>query len=119
MISRSSRTWIISVALAMPIAIGWLYAVGVFFGMAGGATWKVGYYGTFNRVYSAIKQMPDVRIIDTWQHHDVTLEDFGFTVASPAGRPAKVNFLENSPEMKMRKREDIQAYVRASLADHP
>jgi nucleoside phosphorylase len=110
-----SRTWIISVVLAVPIALGWLYAVGVFFGMAGGESWNVGIYGKFNRTRSVIERMADVQIIDTWQHHDITLEDFGFTILSNSEQTAKVHFLENSSQMKMDDSKDIEAYVRASL----
>ncbi|MES2572874.1 MAG: hypothetical protein V4710_22815 [Verrucomicrobiota bacterium] len=102
--------------LAIPIALGWLYFCGVAFGIAGGETWKIGYYGKFNRMRSVIEQMPDIRIVDSWQHRDVTLEDFGFTVISRTGQRAEINFPEGSPEMKMSNREEIQAYVRTSLA---
>jgi hypothetical protein len=110
------RKWIIPTALAILIVIGGLYAVGVILGMAGGETWKIGYYGKFNRVHAVIEQMPDVRILDTWQHHDVTLEDFSFTVTSASGHITKVNFLEGSQPMKLSKRQDIEAYVRAALS---
>lgn len=113
--TQRNRTWIISASLAVPVALCWLYGVGVFFGLAGGETWKIGYYGKFNRVRAVIEQMPDVRIVDSWQHHDVTLEDFSFTVMSVTGHRAKVNFLQDSPEMKMSDKDGIQACVRASL----
>jgi len=83
--------------------------------MAGGETWKIGYYGKFNRVLAVMEQIPDVRIVDTWQHHDVTLEDFGFTLVSASGQSTKVNFLEGSPQMKLTKGAEIEGYVRASL----
>ena len=114
-----NRTWIISVALAVPIALGSLYAAGLYFGMVGREGWTIGYYGKFNRVRNVIEHMPDVRIIDTWQHRDVTLEDFGFTIRSDSGQTIKVNFLENSPQMKMNDPKDIEAYVRASVTKQP
>ncbi len=118
---RMNRTWIVSIALAVPIALGWIYAAGLYFGIgiAGREGWTIGYYGKFNRVRNVTEHMPDVQIIDTWQHRDVTLEDFGFTIRSDSGRTAEVNFMENSPQMKMNAPKDIEAYVRASLPKQP
>ncbi len=82
--------------------------------MTGGPTWSIGYYGKLNRVRTTIEQMPGFRIIDAWQHHDVTLEDFGFTFVSNTGHTSNVVFWENSDQMRMTKRGDIEAYVRAS-----
>ncbi|RYD84981.1 MAG: hypothetical protein EOP84_03925 [Verrucomicrobiaceae bacterium] len=111
-----SRTWILSTTVAVPLAIGCLYAAGIFFGMAGGQTWTIGYYGKFNRVRKIIEKMPDVRITDSWQHHDITLEDFGFTIIAPSGALAKADFFENSPQMSFTRAEDIEAFVRTSQA---
>jgi hypothetical protein len=114
-VRRPIRQWIIATSLAIPLALASLYAVGVLFGMAGGESWMVGYYGKFNRVRTVIERMPDVRILDSWQHHDVTLEDFGFTITSASGQPAKVDFWEGSQPMALSKRDDIEAYVRAAF----
>ena len=36
-------------------------------------------------------------IVDHWQHRDVTLEDFSFTLAVEGGRQVQVDFIESSP----------------------
>ncbi len=106
---------LLSLGLAIPLALGGIYATGLFFGMVGGENWTIGYYGKFNRVRHVIEQMPDVRVVDTWQHHDVTLEDFSFTVVSAPGQTNKIFFGEGSPQMQFSKPQDIEAFVHHSI----
>jgi hypothetical protein len=34
----------------------------------------------FNRIRALLEEMPDARVVDSWRHEDLTLEDFGFTL---------------------------------------
>ena len=108
---------LVSVALAIPLVLGGIYAVGLFFGMVGGENWTIGYYGKFNRVRHAIEQMPGLRVVDTWQHHDVTLEDFSFTVVALSGQTNKIVFGEGTPQMSLSKPKDIEAFVRENIGN--
>lgn len=90
----------------------WCYALGPFT-----SPWiEFGYYGEFNQVQRLIREMPDVRIVDHWQHHNLTMEDFGFTVWLTDGSASQVNFYENSPQMKLRRDDDIRKYLRKQIS---
>src|SRR5690606_12007913 len=102
---RMSRLRTLTAIVAIPLTIGGIYALAVGLEMAGSPTWTIGYYGKFNRVWKVIEKMPDIRIADSWQHHDITLEDFGFTVVADSGAVSQVDFLEGSSQMKLRRAE--------------
>lgn len=76
-----------------------------------------GYYGQFNQTQDAIKGMPGVTIIDSWQHRDISLEDFGFTIRTKT-KKATINFYENSPQIKIRNKEEIQQFVLKELGSN-
>ena len=70
-----------------------------------------GYYGQFNRAKHVIQEMPNVSIVDHWQHEDVSLEDFGFTLMVDGNRKVGVTFSENSPQMRMRNKKKIREFI--------
>lgn len=80
------------------IAIASLVLVLVFLGLVklgvfGNLGLDVGYFGEFNRVEDRLEAIEQVAIVDSWQHQDVTLEDFGFTLALPSGRRVELVFV--------------------------
>lgn len=79
---------------------------------------EFGYYGKFNQVQRIIHQIPGLRIVDHWQHHDVIMEDFSFTVANQYGVTIKIDFCENRPEMRLTKDADIRCYIEGVVAEH-
>ena len=74
-----------------------------------------GYYGQFNRVKHVIEEMPDIAIVDHWQHKDITLEDFGFTLRLPDGKEVDINFYDNTPEKNERNRKRIREIIQKQL----
>jgi len=50
------------------------------------------YYADFNRAREQLSAIPGVQIIDDWQHHDITLEDCGFTVRVNDSEPVRIDF---------------------------
>ncbi|WP_299490669.1 hypothetical protein [Acaryochloris sp. IP29b_bin.137] len=80
------------------------------------APWvEFGYYGKFNQVRRIIQETPNLTIIDQWQHRDITLEDFGFTVRRPDGSTVQINFYERSEQMKLSSDDDIRDYIVSSI----
>ncbi len=105
-IFKLAALWVILLAAL------WCYALGPFT-----SPWiEFGYYGEFNQVQRLIREMPDVRIVDHWQHHDISMEDFGFTVRLGDGSARQVNFYENSAQMKLRRDDDIRSFLRKQLS---
>jgi hypothetical protein len=58
-----------------------------------------------------IKSIPDVAIVDTWQHTDLTIESFGFTLRQANGKPVEVRFRESTPAMDFSDDRQIRDYV--------
>ena len=91
--------------------------------MAGAWVWKCapiknpaiefGYYGRFHKVQRIISQIPGARILDSWKHEDISLEDFGFTVSLASGEPKRVDFWEGTPVKETGNDEEIRDYVLA------
>ena len=52
------------------------------------------YYSDFRSIKSKLEQNPDVEVVDTWTHEDITLEDFGFTLKLKDGSRIELHFLE-------------------------
>ena len=52
------------------------------------------YYADFNRARDHLSAIPGVQIIDDWQHHDITLEDCGFTVRVNDSEPIRIDFYD-------------------------
>jgi hypothetical protein len=100
------------VALSMILFIVWgLWSTGQFGNW--GLEW--GYYGQFNRVKRVLEEMPNVQITDSWQHHDITLEDFAFSLLVDETRTLQVTFHENSPQMKVRDASRIREFMEEKI----
>lgn len=85
----------------------WLYAFAPIT-----APWaEFGYYGKFHQVQRIIREMPELSIIDQWQHRDVSLEDFGFTVQRKDGSTTQIDFYDHSDQMRLSSDEDIRNYI--------
>lgn len=113
---RHLRVWTIPFVAAALIVLGSLGLVAVIgFGLVENDL-RFGYYGRFNRARAVISRMEGLCIVNTWKHCDVSLEDFGFVVRDEQGRERRVDFLENSPQMRLERDEEIARFVRESLA---
>ena len=88
---------------------GWTYGV---FPDVGAES---GYYGQFNRVKHVIEDMPDVQIVDSWKHRDVTLEDFGFTLFVGGCRRVDIRFYDNTPEKNEKNKSRLRETIRKQL----
>ena len=86
---RRKRSWSAGIAFALSSAF-------ITFGVASGTYPNVGlpfgYYGKFNRMQRLLDACPGFEIRDSWQHRDLTLEDFGFTLEEPGGRRLELEF---------------------------
>ena len=76
-----------------------------------------GYYGQFNRVKHVLDEMPQLQVTNDWQHHDITLEDFGFYVVVNGAHSVRVDFWENSPQMKMRDKSRIREFIEEQIKE--
>ena len=74
-----------------------------------------GYYGRFNRVKHVLEHMPNVQVTNQWQHHDVTMEDFGFFLLVDGRDSVRVDFWENSDQMKERDKQRIQEFIQKEI----
>jgi hypothetical protein len=52
------------------------------------------YYRHFNRIKAKLEVLPDTKIVDSWQHQDITLEDFGFDLRVRQCPPIRLDFYE-------------------------
>lgn len=100
----------LSLLVLLPFAAGALWFAWEL-GAWGDGGWESGYYGQYNRVKHVIEEMPRLQITNTWKHHDVTLEDFGFFVLVDGSRSARVDFHENTAAMRERDRGRLRAYI--------
>jgi hypothetical protein len=98
------------------LGVGWLWLMWEI-GQFRNPDVEFGYYGQFNRVKHVIEDMPNVEILDNWQHHDITLEDFAFTLLIDGGRQVSVTFSENSSQMKMRDKSRIRKFIEEKLEE--
>ena len=55
---------------------------------------SAGYYAEFNAVREQLEAIPDVTIVNTWQHKDLTLEDCGVTLKVRECPLIQINFYE-------------------------
>jgi hypothetical protein len=109
---KTIRKIVLGVVLLQVLGFLWLlWQLGVF----GNWGLESGYYGQFNRVKHVIEEMPGVVIVDHWQHHDVSLEDFGFALLIEGDRKAQVNFTESSPQIKERNKSKLRAFIRKEI----
>lgn len=89
----------------------WCYALGPF-----EAEWvEFGYYGQFNQVQRIIRSLPGLKIVDHWQHHDISIEDFGFQIEKAGGERRWVHFYEKSPQMRLHADRDIEQFIRLQM----
>lgn len=101
-------------SLVAAAALLWAYAFGPFT-----SPWiEFGYYGQFNQIQRIIRGIPELKITDDWQHHDITMEDFGFTLSHRDGPSFRIDFWENSPQMKFSRDADIRNFIDNFVADH-
>ena len=84
-------------------------------GLLGNWGLESGYYGQFNRVKHVLEEMPNVEITDDWQHNDLTIEDFGFSLVVDEYQNAHITFYEGSPEMKMRDKTHIREFIEQEI----
>jgi hypothetical protein len=104
------RSILFVAALAASSTLAFLLHIGVIY-----TPWETGYWGKYNQVRRVITNH-GLQITDSWEHQDITLEDFGFTVCDDHGRQWKIDFFETSPQMKLTTDEEILGYVRACSA---
>lgn len=82
------------------------------------ASWaEFGYYGHFNQVQRIIRSMPELRIVDSFQHHDVIMEDFSFIVDRQDGTRVQICFWEGTPQMKLRRDREIQDFIETTVSE--
>jgi hypothetical protein len=48
----------------------------------------------YNRIKAQIEKLPETRIIDSWRHEDISLEDFGFDFQVRQCPPMRLDFYE-------------------------
>lgn len=64
------------------------------------------YYRHFNRVKARLEAMPDVKIVSSWKHEDITLEDFGFTLRVRECPPIRLDFYDGDDWFRRFKKVD-------------
>lgn len=52
------------------------------------------YYADFNNVKKNFEAIEGVKILDNWQHHDISLEDCGFVISYRGQEPVQIDFYE-------------------------
>lgn len=72
---------------------------------------EFGYFGRFNRVKNVLQSMPGVEIVDTWQHQDVTLEDFSFTILLHGTHQQKLMFWEKDIKKLPRRKAALRQHL--------
>ena len=77
--------------------------------------WEFGCYGQFNRIKNVIDEMPGVQIVDFWQHEDLELEDFGFTLRLENGDEVQVRYHDDTPEKNERNRHRIRIQIQNAI----
>jgi hypothetical protein len=54
-----------------------------------------GYYGSVNRLKHALTTIDGITITREWANEDVTIEEFGFDIATKSGQTIRLNFQES------------------------
>jgi hypothetical protein len=102
--------WTLGTLCAIAVAVG-AYVFGPF-----EAPWvEFGYYGQFNQVQRIIRERPELKIEDRWQHRDLIMEDFSFSVAHRDGSKIRIAFWENSPQRKLARDDDIRESIKVEV----
>jgi hypothetical protein len=52
------------------------------------------YYSEFNSIKARLEALPNTRIVDSWRHEDITLEDCGFDLQVRECEPIRIDFYE-------------------------
>jgi len=63
-------------------------------GVGGNFGVEIGYYGQFNRVRRILDESTEWKVVKSWVHEDVSLEDFAFTLEDNRGERVQVDFRE-------------------------
>jgi hypothetical protein len=113
MLKRFLKVFGVIVAIIGVVRLWLMWGLGEF----GNWGLESGHYGQFNRVKHVLEDMPHVRITNDWRHHDIALEDFGFDLVVDGDRSIRVDFLENSPQMKMRDKARIREYIEEQITE--
>jgi hypothetical protein len=100
--------------ITLLLALGFLWLLWDV-GMPGDWGLESGYYGHFNRAKHVIEDMPDVAIVDSWQHQDLSLEDFRFLLRVEGTQEVTVSFSENSPQMGERNKERLREFIQREI----
>ncbi len=104
----------LSLLVLLPFALfGLWFAWGI--GIIPDLGLESGYYGQFNRVKHVIEDMSGVTIVDHWQHKDVSLEDFGFTLRLSDGSEVNVEFLDATPEKNERNQKRLRQIIEKQI----
>jgi len=101
-------------ALLLVLGLVALYVVQPYFGSENSDS-EFGYYGQYNRVKHILEAMPNVMIVARWQHEDLTLEDFGFTLLRDGTRLVQVNVHEASLEMRTRRKGRLRELLQKQI----
>jgi hypothetical protein len=107
----------LSLMVLAPVAVAILWFLWEL-GRFGNWGLESGYYGQFNRVQHVIEAMSNVEITNSWMHEDISLEDFGFFLLVNGTNAVRVDFWENSPQMKERDKRRIWAYVDGQISSN-
>jgi hypothetical protein len=86
---RRTRSWSSGIAFVVSSAF---VTFGLAFGTFPNIGLPFGYYGKFNRIQGVLNACSAIKVIDSWQHRDLSLEDFGFTIQEPSGKPLELEF---------------------------
>ena len=59
--------------------------------------YEFGYYGDFNRVSHALREIPGITVTSEWANPDTVLEEFGFEITTNKKRVIQLDFSEVDP----------------------
>ena len=66
-----------------------------------GRYYHYGYYDEFRKVESALETLPEVVVVDSWYHEDLTLEEFGFALDVAGRGRVKMEFWEDDATRRL------------------
>lgn len=104
----------LSLIVLIPAAIGIIWFLWNN-GLMGDWGFESGYYGQFNRVKHVLEEMQNIQITNYWQHHDVTLEDFGFYIRVNDDQSLRIDFGENTEQMKEKDKKRIKTFIEEEI----
>lgn len=68
-----------------------------------------GYYGDFNRVSNALVSIQGVVVTNSWMNRDITMEEFGFDITTPTGKPVHIALGERDPLRRLPRAQLVEA----------